>query len=148
MQAAVWTVPASRMKAGKDHRVPLSEPALAILHDMSELRVGDAALVFPGASGRKPLSDVALSKLLSSRATVHGFRSTFRTYAGECTTIAREVVEQALAHRTGDAVEQAYARGDLFQRRASLMAAWGQYASGKPVGAEVVPLLRPIAAVA
>ena len=140
--AAVWTIPAGRMKAAREHRVPLSEPALAILRDLRPEQPDPAALVFPGGKAGRPLSDVALSKLLPAGATCHGFRSTFRTWAGETTSYPREVIEMALAHRLGDAVEQAYARGDLFQRRTRLMATWATYCTtGKAAeGGEVVTL--------
>jgi len=134
----VWTVPGARMKGAKEHRVPLSDAALAILRSVP--RGEGAALVFPGTAKGKPISDVALSKLLPGGATVHGMRSAFRTWAGESTHHAREVVEMALAHKLGDAVEQAYARGDLFRRRARLMADWASFCEGKAVAGEVVPL--------
>ena len=93
--------------------------------------------MFPGAKPDKPLSDVALAKLVPPGATIHGFRSSFRTWAGETTNFPREVVEQALAHRIGDAVEQAYSRGDLFTRRRHLMAAWAAFCSGQAHVADV-----------
>jgi len=142
--AEVWTVRASRMKGAQEHRVPLSGPALALLRDMRpEGVVGEDALVFPGAKRGNVLSDVALAKLLPPGVTVHGFRSSFRTWAGEAEAgYAREVVEMALAHKLGDAVEQAYARGDLFQRRKRLMAEWANTCAGvaPAVAGEVVPL--------
>lgn len=149
LSAAVWTIPGARMKAGREHRIPLSGAALDVLREAATLRQGDgpAALVFPGASGAKPLSDVALAKLVPSGATVHGFRSAFRTWAGETTSFAREVIELALAHRLGDAVEQAYARGDLFQRRKRLMDAWASYCTvGTPAETGAVVPIRQAAA--
>ena len=136
----VWTVPGTRMKGAKEHRVPLSDAALEMLH-LVPRGEGDA-LVFPGAAKGKPLSDVALAKLVPSGATVHGFRSSFRTWGGETTNYAREVIEMALAHRIGDAVEQAYSRGDLFQRRTRLMADWANYCSGKEAERGVAVPLR------
>ena len=136
----VWAIPGSRMKAGQPHRVALSTTALEILLGVLPDEVKPEALVFPGQRDGKTLSDVALSKLLPSDATVHGFRSTFRTWAGECTQHAREVIEQALAHKLGDSVEQAYARGDLFQRRVRLMADWADHCAGKAVAGDVVQL--------
>jgi len=131
----VWTVPASRMKAAREHRVPLSESALDLLRSVRPEELEPRALVFPGAKADKALSDVAVAKLVPGGATIHGFRSSFRTWAGETTNFPREVVEQALAHRIGDAVEQAYARGDLFARRRHLMDAWAKFCSGQaPVG--------------
>jgi integrase len=127
------------MKAARAHRIPLAGAALSILQAVLPDDPDAAALIFPGASGHKPLSDVALAKLLPPNVTCHGFRSSFRTWAGERTTYAREVVEMALAHRLGDAVEQAYARGDLFQRRRRLMAEWAAYCAGEaPVDSRVV----------
>lgn len=124
-----WTVPASRTKTAKDYRVPLSDPALAVLDQMEKLRDGEEELVFPGAEPGHVLSDVALSKIAKLAApgaqiTLHGFRSTFRDWAGEASAYPREVIEMALGHRIGDKAEQSYARGDLFQKRRSLMADW------------------------
>jgi integrase len=139
MQAAVWTVPASRMKAAREQRIPLAGAALSILQAVLPDNPDPAELIFPGARGHKPLSDVALAKLLPPNVTCHGFRSSFRTWAGEQITYAREVVEMAVAHRLRDAVEQAYARGDLFQRRRCLMAEWAAYCVGEaPVDSRVV----------
>jgi len=121
--AANWTIPGTRMKAKKEHRVPLSSAALAILQRATEFRRADTDLVFPGATG-KPLSDMTLSKLvkeLGIDAVPHGFRSSFRDWAGEATNHPREVVEFALAHVIQDKAEAAYARGDLFEKRKRLM---------------------------
>jgi len=123
---AIWTLPGARMKAGQAHRVPLSAAVLALLPRHPEEAQPDT-LVFPGGKDGNPLSDVALSRLLPPGVTVHGFRSTFRDWAGETTQHPREVVEMALAHRLGDAVEQAYARGDLFKKRRALMDTWAEY---------------------
>lgn len=131
MQAAVWTIPVGRMKAKQEHRVPLADAAMSILRELRPEQAAPDALVFPGGREGRPLSDVALAKLLPPGITCHGFRSTFRTWAGEKTTHAREVVEMALAHRLGDSTEQAYARGDLFQRRRQLMAAWAAHCMGE-----------------
>ena len=124
-RTAVWTVPASRIKAGKEHRVPLTPAALALLGEPGE----PDELVFPSPiKTRKPLSDVTLAAVLKRMGhgdiTVHGFRSTFRDWAGETTAHAREVIEAALAHRLKDKAEAAYARGDLFQKRRKLMEDW------------------------
>jgi integrase len=148
MQAAVWTVPAIRMKGGREHRVPLSKPALAILRMVAELsaeKVSDA-YVFPGARAGKPLSVMAMAMVLRrmKRAdiTVHGFRSAFRDWCSESAGCPREVAEAALAHTLGDKVEAAYRRGDLFERRRGLMQDWAAWCS-RPVGpAEVVSLRR------
>lgn len=129
----IWTVPAHKMKAGKEHRVPLTDGALAILREVEPLRdprAGD--LVFPGQKRGKPLSDVALSKALHLAAgtkavTVHGLRSTFRDWAAEETDYPREVAEMALAHAIGDKVEAAYRRGDLFEKRRQMMDDWARW---------------------
>ena len=131
--AKVWTVPGSRMKGGREHRVPLSAPALAVLAGMAKLQGGSepAAHVFPGGNPGKPLSAMAMTMVLRrmKRAdmTVHGFRSTFRDWTAEQTGVAREVAEAALAHATGDKVEAAYLRSDFFEKRRKLMEAWAGY---------------------
>ncbi|HUB48340.1 MAG TPA: integrase arm-type DNA-binding domain-containing protein [Acetobacteraceae bacterium] len=148
LSAAVWTVPPARMKANREHRIPLQDAAMAILHKLRPASPDPAALVFPGAKEGRPLSDVALAKLLPAGVTCHGFRACFRTWAGEKTEFPREVVEMALAHRLGDAVEQAYARGSLFTRRRALMEAWGAFLAGKVADGDNVVELRPVEAVA
>jgi integrase len=127
-----WSIPAERMKAGKEHRVPLSAPALAILRDAEGNRpfVG-SDYVFAGGKPGKPLSNMAMIEVLRrmTRAdiTVHGFRSTFRDWAAERTSFPSEVVEMALAHAVGDKVEAAYRRGDLFEKRRRLMSEWATF---------------------
>ena len=131
LDAAVWTIPAARMKAKRDHRVPLSARALAILTDAGGRREG-TGLVFPNPRG-KPLSDITLSKLIKElgiAAVPHGFRSSFRDWAAEQTNTPREVVEAALAHTVQNPTEAAYARSDLFERRRRLMDEWAEYLSG------------------
>jgi integrase len=129
----VWTVPASRMKAHREHRVPLSPRALAILGEMAATRTNedDDAFVFPGPKPGTPLSNMAFLMLLRRMGrgdlTAHGFRATFKTWASECTSFQNETVEAALAHVIGDKVEQAYRRGDLFQKRRRLMDAWARF---------------------
>jgi integrase len=129
MDAKIWTIPAARMKMKREHRVPLSDAAMAVLKGMKKVRHGE--YVFPGARGNKPLSDMTLTAVLRrmERAdiTVHGFRSSFRDWASERTNFSREVAEMALAHSIGDAVEAAYRRGDLFEKRRNLMQAWTSY---------------------
>jgi integrase len=142
LDAAVWTVPKARMKAGREHRVPLAPAAVAVLRDLLPLRTAADALVFPGQRDLRALSINAMTKVLRrmgrGELTVHGFRSTFRDWAGEDTRHPREVVEAALAHRVGDKAEQAYARGDLFAKRRRLMEDWAEHCAKSP--AEVVPL--------
>ena len=117
------------MKGGRDHRVPLSKPALAILEQMKCLRQDD--YVFPSSKRDTPLSNMAILTLLRrmgrSDITGHGFRSTFKDWASDCTNFANEVSEMALAHAVGDKVEAAYRRGILFEKRRKLMEAWAQY---------------------
>lgn len=128
-EAGVWTVPATRMKAGKEHRVPLSARALAIVAALHETRVSD--YVFPGQKNDRPLSNMAFEMLMrrmkADAFTAHGFRSAFRDWAGDETHFSRDVAEQALAHRVGDATEQAYRRADALEKRRKLMVAWGDY---------------------
>jgi integrase len=123
-----WTLPATRMKAGKEHRVPLSARALAILKEMQAHRHADDAFVFPGAKPGRPLSNMAFLMLLRRMGrgdvTAHGFRSSFRDWAAERTTFPSEVAEMALAHTLSDKTAAAYNRSDLFERRRRLMAAW------------------------
>ena len=125
----LWTIPATRMKAGKEHRIPLTEPLLAILEAMRAIRVSD--FVFPGGKADKPLSNMAMAMVLRrigrGDLTVHGFRSTFRDWAAECTNFPREVAEMALAHTLSDKVEAAYRRGDLFEKRRRLMEVWAKH---------------------
>ena len=133
LDAGVWTIPAARMKAKRDHRVPLSRRALAILHDVQRLSDG-TGLVFPNPRG-KPLSDATLSQLIKElgiAAVPHGFRSSFRDWAAEQTSTPREVVEAALAHTVQNPTEAAYARSDLFERRRRLMDDWAAYLTVPP----------------
>jgi integrase len=138
LAGGIWTVPAERMKAGKLHRVPLSARAMEILEEMSCLRADGKSdgVVFPGR-GEKGLSNMSLTMVLrrlklEPEPTVHGFRSSFRDWAGEATHYPREVAEAALAHTVGDKVEQAYRRADALEKRRSLMGEWERFAS-KPV---------------
>jgi len=141
----IWTAPAEHMKANREHRVPLSSAALAILREVRPLAAGDDALVFPGVRPHRPLSDMTLLTLLrrmngrgkgqprwqdavtGEPIVPHGFRSTFRDWAGEATAHPREVVEAALAHRLGSKAELSYARGDLFTKRRRLMDDWAAF---------------------
>jgi integrase len=128
LEAKTWIVPAGRMKGGREHRVPLSEPACAVLQRMTKVRENE--YVFPG-DRRATLSNMALLMLLRRMGhddlTAHGFRSTFRDWAAECTDFPREVVEMALAHSIESKVEAAYRRGDLFEKRRKLIDAWAAY---------------------
>jgi integrase len=136
-----WTIPGERMKGEVTHRVPLSDRAIEILGEMHALRQGD--LVFPGRGGGS-LSHSAMRRVLAAMdrddLTVHGFRSTFRDWASECTNFPREVCEAALAHAIDNKVEAAYRRGDLFQKRRQLMAAWARYCAAPAITGKVVRL--------
>lgn len=131
MEGRLWTIPASRMKAGKEHRVPLSEDVVALLKSLP--READGEYVFMGMRGAM-LSDMSLTAVLRRMGhgglTQHGFRSTFRDWAGETTAYPREVCEHALAHRLADGVEAAYQRGDLLKKRSQLMKDWADYCRG------------------
>jgi integrase len=129
----LWIIPAVRMKAGKEHRVPLSAPAQALLLAASAKRFGDH--VFPGRSGKGPLGHTAIKSVMSRLGadfTPHGFRSSFRDWCGEATNFPREVAEAALAHTIGNKVGAAYRRGDALEKRRALMAAWASFCGGEP----------------
>lgn len=128
-KAGIWTIPAGRMKAEKEHRIPLASTALALLAKLP--RIAGTDLIFPN-SNEKPsaLSDMTLTAVLrrmGRQVTAHGFRSTFRDWAGETTAYPREVIEHALAHQLKDKAEAAYARGTLFDKRRRLMADWAKH---------------------
>ena len=123
-----WRIPSERMKTGREHRVPLSTRALAVLREAREFADG-SRLVFPSARGG-PLSEAAISALvrqLKIGAVPHGFRSSFRDWAAECSDAPREVCELALAHVNTNAIEAAYRRTDLFERRRALMEQWAAF---------------------
>ena len=143
VDAATWTIPDERMKGGREHRVPLSNRALAILEEARTLDDG-SGLAFPAPTGRKPMSGSALSKLLRELgidAVPHGFRSTFRDWCSESARVPREVAEACLAH-TVKGVEGAYARSDLLDLRRKLMERWAAYLAAD-AGDTVVPMARP-----
>lgn len=129
--SATWTVPKERMKAGREHRVPLSASALKILEAMAAIRTSD--YVFPGGKKDRPLSNMALlaalKRMKRSDLTAHGFRSTFRDWAAETTDYPGEVVEMALAHTVANKVEAAYRRGDLLEKRKGLMSDWSRFST-------------------
>lgn len=148
LKAGTWIIPAARMKAGKEHHVPLSDAALAVLKALPKFEGSD--IVFPGRKGQ-PLSDMTLTAVLKRMGrgdlTAHGFRSTFRDWAGESTGYAREVIEHALAHQLKDKAEAAYQRGSLFDKRRRLMADWAGYcAMTFTGGGEVVGIRSGVAA--
>jgi integrase len=129
----LWTVPAERMKNGKEHRVPLSDAAMAILGEPGK----PEAFVFPGGKAGQPLTSMALLKVparMGREVTVHGFRSTFMDWATERTNFPSEMRDMALAHVVADKVEAAYRRGDMFQKRRGLMDAWARFCEGAASG--------------
>ena len=145
LEGGTWTVPGSRMKAGRDHRVPLSLDAIALLQALP--RPDGVRWVFPGRSTGKAMSNMAMLKLLKRMGrgdlTVHGFRSTFRDWATEISNFPHEMAELALAHTIRDKVEAAYRRGDAIEKRRAMMTAWADYAGHKPDSAGVVvPMQR------
>ena len=142
----VWTVPADRMKGGRTHRVPLSEPARALLEGLAKAKLGP--YVFPGLRRGRPLCNMAMLKLLERMGrkgiiTSHGFRSTFREWVAEQTNIPREVAEIALSHNVKGKAEEAYWRGDILEKRAQLMEAWAKFCNRTPIATGVIHL--PIA---
>lgn len=142
LDGAVWTIPADRMKAGKEHRVPLTETAITLLRALP--RMAGTDYVFPSASGGM-LSDMSVSAVMRRMgvdAVPHGFRSTFRDWASERTAYPRDVAEMALAHAIGNKVEAAYRRGDLFAKRTHMMADWSRFIDTAPAKATVTPIRR------
>jgi integrase len=139
----IWTLPANRMKAGREHRVPLSSRGVEILRKLHKLRSGD--FVFPGQARNKPLSNMAMEMVLRrmklEKVTVHGFRSSFRDWAGNVSSFPREIVETALAHVIGDKAEQAYRRSDALEKRRKLMEAWAAYCEPK-VSANIIEIRK------
>jgi integrase len=155
LDAKVWTIPAERMKGGREHRVPLSDAALAVLGQVCPLALkrdgqpDPSAPVFPGPRRAWPMSNMTMLMLLRrmkrNDLTVHGFRSTFSDWAAERTAYPREVVEMALAHAVENKVEAAYRRGDLFQKRRQLMDDWSKFCATPPASGRVVPIRQAAA---
>src|SRR3954451_19122225 len=137
----VWVVPPERMKGERQHRVPLSDAAMGIVEQAMQLTSGP--YLFPGQRSGRPLSKMAMAMLLRRMGrpniTVHGFRSSFRDWAGDETHFPREVAEAALAHVVGDEAEQAYRRSDALTKRRALMQAWADYIENR-TGDNIVPL--------
>ena len=133
LERGLWTIPASRMKAKREHVVPLSPAALGLFRRAFDLRTAESKLVFQGANPRKPMSDMTLIKLLrdmGETATAHGFRSSFRDWVSEETSFQGELAEAALAHAIRDKTEAAYRRGNLLEKRRKLMDAWAAHCDG------------------
>lgn len=149
-ERTVWTIPGKRMKAGKEHRIPLTDRAREILKEMKPLDTDGSGYVFPGAKRLEHLSTGAfravLQRMERTDITAHGFRSTFRDWAGEETAFPREVIEHAMAHQLKDKSEAAYQRGDLFKKRRKLMDAWAARCASAAVGGEKVTSIRREAA--
>jgi integrase len=145
LDGRLWVVPAERMKSHREHRVPLSLPAVAILEEMAEVRQNE--FVFFGMKLGRSLTAKSFIDLLRRMGrtdiTTHGFRSSFRDWAGECTSFPREIAEAALAHVGGSEAERAYRRGDALEKRRELMAAWAAFCTHEYMSAEVVPFRRP-----
>jgi integrase len=147
-EAAVWTVPAERMKARREHRVPLSDAAMAVLDALP--RIEGNPYLFPGARHGRPLSNMALLQLMRGMGygvdgdrgdyVPHGFRSSFRDWSGEVSSFPRDVAEMALAHVIENKVEAAYRRGDLFVKRRKMMQEWADYLDKLNAGAEVISI--------
>ena len=140
LDAAVWTVPGERMKGGKEHEVPLSKEAVTLLENLPREKGG---YMFAGARAKKPLSNMAMLQLLRgirSGLTVHGFRSTFRDWAGDRTNFPREVIEHALAHQIKDKAEASYRRSSALEKRRKLMDAWSSYCERPPGSGKVIPI--------
>jgi integrase len=139
----IWTLPAGRTKAAREHRVPLSDRAVSILREMEKGKVSE--YVFPGQRPNRPLSNMAFEMLLrraKSEFTAHGFRSSFRDWAGNETNFPRELAEAALSHVVGDKTERAYRRSDALARRRELMDAWARHCEGA-AGDNVVAFKKP-----
>jgi integrase len=137
-----WIVPPERMKAHREHRVPLASRALAIIQEMQAFHGGDDAPVFAGGKGGRQFSKMAFLLLLQRMGrrdlTTHGFRATFKTWASEQTGFQSEIVEAALAHVIGGRVQQAYQRGDMFEKRTRLMSQWGKFCGKLPSSPAVI----------
>ncbi len=148
LAAKTWTVPAKRMKANREHRVPLAPRALAILEEMQAHRHADEGFVFPGSRPGRPLNQrtffMLLRRMDRQDITTHGFRSTFSDWSHERTSHSNHAIELSLAHSIGAAAEKAYRRGDMFEKRRKLMEQWGSYcAQPAPVEHDkVVPMQR------
>jgi len=147
VEGDVWTVPAGRMKAGREHRVPLTQAALDVLAKVwpPEDMAPRSEWIFPSRDLIKPLSNMAMDKILrldGLEVTVHGFRSTFKDWAEDCTNFSNGTIEAALAHQVGDETERAYRRGDALLKRRKLMEAWAGFCGGRT--GKVIPMSRGV----
>ena len=142
-QEGIWNIPASRMKSGRPHRVPLSKQSLDVLQRARQF--GPDERFFPGQGNARVISETALLKLLKqyrTDLTIHGFRSTFRDWCAECTNYPREIAESALAHQLKSETERAYQRGDLLMKRSRLMDEWARFCAAPPSQGEITPIMR------
>ena len=147
LSLAVWTVPSNRTKSGREHRIPLSSEAMAVLREMKTAQTDTDNYVFPGRHSGKQMSENTMRKCLQNdmhrwHLTVHGFRSTFRDWAAEQTNFPREVAEAALAHALKDKTEAAYQRGDMLERRQELMETWAKHCSSDAVRGRVLQMRK------
>lgn len=140
MDAAVWTIPASRMKAGREHRVPLSGPAMKLLKSLPRIEGSDLVFCAPRGGELSDMTLTACMRRMQVDAVPHGFRSTFRDWASERTNYPRDVAEMALAHSIGDKVEAAYRRGDLFEKRRRMMRDWAAFLGKVETPGVVIPM--------
>jgi integrase len=146
-KANAWVIPDNRMKAGREHRIPLSKEASDIIKEMEPFKKVTVDFIFPGLAKGKPINEAALMKLLKKdhpTLTIHGFRSSFRDWCAEQTNYPREVAEAALAHTIKDKTEAAYQRGDMFEKRRKLMNAWAEYCLNDKGNSEVVPINKAV----
>ncbi len=141
LKARTWTIPGARMKAGREHRVPLSDQAVALLEALPRVEGIDLVFVAPRGGALSDMTLTAVLRRMKVPAVPHGFRSTFRDWASERTNYPRDAAEMALAHAIGDKVEAAYRRGDLFEKRRRMMADWATFC-GQPVVSEGVVSIR------
>ena len=141
LDSGVWIIPGERMKAGREHRVPLSEGAIKLLQALPRFGHTDLVFVAPRGGMLSDMTMTAVMRRMEVDAVPHGFRSTFRDWAAERTAYPRDVAEMALAHTIGDKVEAAYRRGDLFEKRCRMMADWAAFCNTKVTG-DVVPINR------
>jgi integrase len=145
LTSALWTVPGERMKAGREHRVPLSKDAVALLRTLVPNPVAPTAFIFAGARDGKAISNMAMAMLLrrmgKGELTVHGFRSTFRDWCGEATSYPTDLAEASLAHVLKSKTEQAYARGDQIEKRRKLMEAWAKFCATRPALADAAAVI-------
>jgi integrase len=144
--SAMWTIPGERMKGGREHRAPLSGRAVELLAGLPRDGSGNVFLGRSASVGANPHGLRRLLRRMGRNVTAHGFRASFRTWAGERSNFPRELIEVSLAHAIGDETERAYARGDMLARRRQLMEAWSKYCSRRHVEGDVVSLRKRVPA--